>query len=84
MRNFVLDIIVIELCSVGVSPLKRQVNIALNNQSAPSGVILVSFLYYCGVVLVILCSSAISSYLFLFCILFYIWNITQVNIGVVS
>jgi hypothetical protein len=37
-----------------VSPSKRQVNIALSNQSALSGVILVSFWYYCGVVLVIL------------------------------
>jgi hypothetical protein len=30
--------------------LKRQVNIALSNQSALSGVILVLFWYYCGVV----------------------------------
>jgi hypothetical protein len=37
-----------------VSPSKRQVNIALSNQSALSGVIMVSFQYYCGVFLVIL------------------------------
>jgi hypothetical protein len=37
-----------------VSPLKRQVNISLSNQSALYGVILVSFWYYFGVVLVIL------------------------------
>jgi hypothetical protein len=37
-----------------VSPSKRQVNIALSNQSVISGVILVLFWYYCGVVLVIL------------------------------
>jgi hypothetical protein len=37
-----------------VAPSKRQVNIALSNQSVLSGVILVSFWYYCGVDLVIL------------------------------
>jgi len=54
MITFVLDIIVIELCSVGGFPSKRQVNISLSNQSVLSGVILVSFWYYCGVVMVIL------------------------------
>jgi len=49
MKTFVLDIIVVEF-----SPSKRKVNIALSNQNALSGVILVSFWYYCGVVLVIL------------------------------
>jgi hypothetical protein len=39
---------------VEVSPSKRQVNISLSNQNALSGVILVAFWYYCGVVLVIL------------------------------
>jgi hypothetical protein len=34
------------------------------------GIIVVFFWLYC-------CSSAISSYLFMFCILFYIWNITS-------
>jgi hypothetical protein len=48
-------------------PSKRKVNISLSNQSALSGVILVSFWYYCGVVLVIL----------LFICHFYIWNITS-------
>ena len=54
MRNFVLDIIVIELFSAGGAPSKRQVNVALSNQSVLSGIILVSFWNYCGVVLVIL------------------------------
>jgi hypothetical protein len=36
-----------------VSPSKRQVNIALSNQSALSGVNLVLIWYYCGIVLVI-------------------------------
>jgi hypothetical protein len=70
MRTFVLDIIVIELFSAEVAPSKRQVNIALSNQSALSGVIL----YHFGIIVVFLwlycCSSAISSSLFLFCILF--------------
>ena len=35
------------------SPLKKQVNIALSNQSALSGVILVLLWYYCGIFLVI-------------------------------
>jgi hypothetical protein len=38
---------------VKVSPSKKQVNITLNNQSDLSGVIMVLFWYYCGVVLVI-------------------------------
>jgi hypothetical protein len=37
-----------------VAPSKRKVNIALSNLSSLSSVILVSFWYYCGVVLVIL------------------------------
>ena len=41
MRNFVLDIIVIELFSIGGSPSKRKVNIALSNQSCLSVIILV-------------------------------------------
>jgi hypothetical protein len=36
-----------------VSPSKRQVNNSLSNPSVISGVILVLFWYYCGVVLVI-------------------------------
>jgi hypothetical protein len=54
MQTFVLDIIVIELSLPEVAPSKRQVNISLSNQSALSSVILVSFWYYCGDVLVIL------------------------------
>jgi hypothetical protein len=61
MISFVLDIIVIELCSNGGFPLKRQVNISLSNQSALS----VLFWYYFGIIVVLLwlyhCLSAISS-----------------------
>jgi hypothetical protein len=42
---------------------------------------LVLFWYHFGIIVVLFwlycCSSAISSYLFMFCILFYIWNITS-------
>jgi hypothetical protein len=54
MRNLVLDIIVIEICSAAGCPLNMQVNIAISNQSALSSVILVFFLLYH-------CFSAISS-----------------------
>jgi hypothetical protein len=50
MRIVVLDITVIELCSTGGFLLEE----ASENQSAISSVILISFLYYCGVVIVIL------------------------------
>jgi hypothetical protein len=53
MNFFVLDIIVIDPYSTGGFPLEGQVNISLSNQSALSGVLLVSFWYYCGVVLII-------------------------------
>jgi hypothetical protein len=46
MRSFVLDIIVIDPCSAGGFPSKRQVNIALSNQSSLYSVILV-LLWYC-------------------------------------
>jgi hypothetical protein len=49
-----LDIIVIELCSTGGFPSKRPANISLSNRSALSGVILLSFQCYWGVILVIL------------------------------
>jgi hypothetical protein len=53
------------------------VNIALSNQSDLSQL----FWYHFGIIVVLIwlyfCSSAISSYLFMFCILFYIWNITS-------
>ena len=49
-----LDIIVIELFSTGGCPLEEPVNIAFNNLSALFGVILLSFQYYCGDILVIL------------------------------
>jgi hypothetical protein len=45
MRSFSLEIIVIELSLLEVSPLKRQVNIAISNKGALSGVILVLFRY---------------------------------------
>jgi hypothetical protein len=53
MRSIVLAIIVIELCCVRGFPSKRQVKIALSNQSSLFGVIPVLFWYYCGIVLVI-------------------------------
>jgi hypothetical protein len=53
-----------------VSPSKRQVNIALSNQSALSSVIMISFWCYSGVVLVILLFICHSSILFMLCILF--------------
>jgi hypothetical protein len=57
--------------------LKRQVNIALSNQSALSGVILISFRYYCGVFLVILLFIC-HFYHFIYVLhTFYIWNITS-------
>jgi hypothetical protein len=43
MRNDVFDIILIELFSARGFPLKEEVNIAINNQSSLSGVILVLF-----------------------------------------
>jgi hypothetical protein len=70
MRTFVLDIIVIELFSAGGFPLEEASEHCLSNQSALSGVIL----YHFGIIVVLFwlycCSSAISSYLFMFCILF--------------
>jgi hypothetical protein len=54
MRSFFLDIIVIELCSMlEVSPSNKKVNISLSNQISLSGVIMVLFWHYCGVVMVI-------------------------------
>jgi hypothetical protein len=47
-------IIVIELYSVGGFPLEEASEHFSQNQSALSGVILISFWCYCGVVLVIL------------------------------
>jgi hypothetical protein len=56
--------------------LKRQVNIALSNQSVDFGVILVSYWYYYGVILVILLFVC-HLYNFIFVLhTFYIWNIT--------
>jgi hypothetical protein len=54
MRTIILDIIVIELCSTRGFPLEEASEHFSHNQSALSGVILIYFLYYCGVVLVIL------------------------------
>jgi hypothetical protein len=48
--------------------------------------ILVLFSYHFGIIVVLLwlycCSSTISSYLFIFCILFSIWNITTHKVNV--
>jgi hypothetical protein len=54
MRSVVLDIIVIELCSIGGCPLEEASEHFSQNQSALSGVIQISFWCYSGVVLVIL------------------------------
>ena len=54
MKNVVLDIIVIDLFSFGGFPLEEASEHCSHNQSVLFGVILISFLYYCGVVLVIL------------------------------
>jgi hypothetical protein len=54
MRTVVLDIIVIELCSTRDCPLEEASEHCSQNQSALSGVILISFSNYCGVSLVIL------------------------------
>ena len=43
MRNLVLEIIVVEIFLLEVSPLKRKVNIVIINQGALSGVIMVLF-----------------------------------------
>jgi hypothetical protein len=53
--------------------LKRQVNIAIINQVALSGVILVLFWHCSGYIIVVL---SFLAKIFLFCILFYIWNTT--------
>jgi hypothetical protein len=53
-ENPSLDIIVIELYSTGGFPLEEASEHFSQNQSALSGVILISFQCYCGVVLVIL------------------------------
>ena len=55
-----------------VSPLKRQVNIAIINQGVLSGVILVLFLYCFDY---IIASFTFLVKIFMLCILFYIWNI---------
>jgi hypothetical protein len=54
MRTVVLDIIVIEIFSTGGSPLEEASEHFSQNQSALSGVILIYFSYYCGVILFIL------------------------------
>jgi hypothetical protein len=53
-ENPSLDIIVIELCSTRGFPLEEAREHFSQNQSALSGVILISFQCYCGVALVIL------------------------------
>jgi hypothetical protein len=57
-----------------VSPSKRQVNIAISSQSVISGVILVLF-WYCFEY--IIASLSFLAKIFMFCILFYIWNTTR-------
>jgi hypothetical protein len=52
-ENSSLDIIVIELYSTGGFPLEEVCEHCSHNQSVLSGVILISFICYCCVVLVI-------------------------------
>jgi hypothetical protein len=54
-ENPSLDIIVIELCSTGGCPLEEAREHCSLIQSVLSGVILISFLCYCGVILVLYC-----------------------------
>jgi hypothetical protein len=67
-----LDIIVIDLFSVGGFPLEGASDIDLRNLSALSGVILVTFWYYCGVVLDILLLICYFWNFFWFYILLYL------------
>jgi hypothetical protein len=78
-ENPSLDIIVIELFSIGGFPLEEASEHCSQNQSDISGVILISFQCYCGVDLVILLFIC-HLYHFIFVLhTFYIWNITQVH-----
>jgi hypothetical protein len=80
MRSFVLDILVIELCSARGFPLEEASETLL---SVIKVLFLVLFWDYSGIIVVLFwlyhCLSSISSYLFMFCIVFYIWNITHRN-----
>jgi hypothetical protein len=57
-----------------VSPSKRQVNISIIKQCSLSGVILVLFWYFFGYIIVVL---PFLTKIFIFFILFYIWNTTR-------
>ena len=76
-ENPSLDIIVIELCSTSGCPLEKAREHCSHNQSALSGVILISIQCYCGFVLVILL-FIFHFYHFIYVMhTFYIWNITS-------
>ena len=60
-----------------VSPSKRQVKIVIINQGALSRVIFVLFWYCSGYIIVDL---PFLAKIFMFCILFYIYNTTSKNI----
>jgi hypothetical protein len=72
-----LDIIVIDLCSTRGFPLEQVSEHFSHNQSALSGVILISFQCYCGVVLDIFL-FIFHFYHFIYVLhTFYIWTITD-------
>jgi hypothetical protein len=52
MKNIVLEIIVIDIFSIGGFPSKRQLKISIINQGALSSVILVLFWYCSGYIIV--------------------------------
>jgi hypothetical protein len=58
-----------------VSPSKRQVNIAINNQSALSSVILVLF-WYCSSYIIVVLPFLANKYFYVLHTI-YIWNTTQ-------
>jgi hypothetical protein len=71
-ENHSLDIIVIDLCSIGGFPLEEAPKHSSQNQSFISVVILISFLCYCGD-----CSGYIVSILpflaFYFCYAYFLY-----------
>jgi hypothetical protein len=76
-ENPSLDIIVIELCSTRGFPLEEAREHFSHNQSVISGVILILFQCYCGVVLVILLFICHFYHFISILHTFYIWNITS-------
>jgi hypothetical protein len=76
-ENPSLDIVVIEICLTRGFPLEEAREHCSQNQSALSGVILISFQCYCGVVLLILLFICHFQHFIFVLHTFYIWNITS-------